>query len=87
MAHNSMIGAQNKQGQLFIVVIVATLLTTIQPTTTTIAPHVMDNLLTIVDSYFFSLTPLYSAPIKKFIRAAFHDCMGGCDGSINFYHT
>lgn len=25
--------------------------------------------------------------IRKFLRAAFHDCMGGCDGSINTAKT
>ena len=85
-----MLGTHKKIGQLFIVAIVATLLTTIHPakiTSTTITPNVMDNLLAIVDSYFFSSTPLYSVPIKKFLRIAFHDCMGGCDASLNLYHT
>ena len=53
----------------------------------TITPYVMDNLLNIIDSYFFVPTPLYSIQIKKFLRAAFHDCMGGCDASLNLYHT
>ena len=83
-----MLGTQKKVGQFFIVAIIVTLLATIQPTTSvTITPNVMDNLLAIVDSYFFSSTPLYSVPIKKFLRIAFHDCMGGCDASLNLYHT
>lgn len=40
-------------------------------------------MLVTIDSYFFSSTPKYPIEIRKFLRAAFHDCMGGCDGSIN----
>lgn len=47
----------------------------------------MDNLLSIVDNYFFTSTALYSVPIKKLLRTAFHDCMGGCDASLNLYKT
>lgn len=52
-----------------------------------ITPGIMDNLLAIVDSYFFVPVPRYSVLIKKFLRTAFHDCMGGCDGSLNLFKT
>lgn len=47
----------------------------------------MDNLITIVDRYFFNTDATDPIPIKKFLRAAFHDCMGGCDGSINLFQS
>lgn len=52
-----------------------------------ITPDVMDNLLNIIDQYFFVPTPLYFLQIRKFLRSAFHDCMGGCDGSLNLYQS
>jgi len=44
----------------------------------------MEDLLTILDTYFFTntSTPLFTALNRKIYRLAFHDCMGGCDGSI-----
>jgi hypothetical protein len=47
----------------------------------------MDSMLATLDSFFFSPTPKYNMEIRKFLRAAFHDCMGGCDGSINLTKT
>jgi hypothetical protein len=44
----------------------------------------MHYMLQTIDSYFFSVTPppVYNVEIRKFLRLVFHDCMGGCDGSI-----
>lgn len=50
-----------------------------------ISPDVMDSLLRTIDTKFF--TAAQPIQIKKFLRAAFHDCMGGCDGSINLTNT
>lgn len=44
----------------------------------------MESILTVIDSYFFTSSPLFPTDIRKFLRLTFHDCMGGCDGSINF---
>ncbi len=47
----------------------------------------MEAMLQTIDSYFFTGTPRFNMQIRKFLRAAFHDCMGGCDGSINIVNT
>lgn len=51
----------------------------------TITAEIMQQLLTVVDSYFFTNTsvPLFPVSNRKLYRLAFHDCVGGCDGSIN----
>lgn len=48
-----------------------------------ITPLEMTSLLETIDAYFFKKPAIFNLEIRKFIRAAFHDCMGGCDGSIN----
>jgi hypothetical protein len=48
-----------------------------------ITPLEMNGMLETIDSYFFSASPTFDQQIRKFLRGAFHDCMGGCDGSIN----
>ena len=53
----------------------------------TFTPLDMYKMLQDIDSYFFNLNPQFSIEIRKFLRAAFHDCMGGCDGSINISKT
>lgn len=77
------------KGKNFVTVLLVVTLFQVQETISgpTITPQVMDNLLTIMDNYFFVPTPLYSVLIKKFLRTAFHDCMGGCDGSLNLFKT
>ena len=50
---------------------------------TEITPLEMNGILQTIDSYFFDSKPKFDLEIRKFIRAAFHDCMGGCDGSLN----
>jgi hypothetical protein len=47
----------------------------------------MDTMLNTIDSYFFLPNPQFKMEIRKFLRAAFHDCMGGCDGSITLTNT
>lgn len=44
-------------------------------------------MLQVIDGYFFVASPSKNMEIRKFLRAAFHDCMGGCDGSINLAKT
>jgi hypothetical protein len=53
----------------------------------TITPQTMDNLLSGIDSLFFADNAPGTIQIKKFLRAAFHDCMGGCDGRVNLENT
>jgi hypothetical protein len=48
-----------------------------------ITPLEMNDILAAIDAYFFNPNPTFNVEIRKFIRGAFHDCMGGCDGSIN----
>jgi len=43
----------------------------------------MQQLLTAVDTLFFGDQPLRNIKISRVIRLSFHDCMQGCDGSIN----
>ncbi len=43
----------------------------------------MNDMLDTIDTYFFRSSPILDLEIRKFIRGSFHDCMGGCDGSIN----
>lgn len=50
---------------------------------TEISPLEMNGILQTIDSYFFGSKPRFDLEVRKFIRAAFHDCMGGCDGSLN----
>lgn len=53
-----------------------------------ITPEVMDNILGIIDlNVIPPLNPQAQLRIRKFLRAAFHDCMGGCDGSLNLFAT
>jgi hypothetical protein len=47
----------------------------------------MESMLQTIDGYFFSSSPIFDMEIRKFLRAAFHDCMGGCDGSIDTSKT
>jgi hypothetical protein len=48
----------------------------------------MHTMLQDIDSYFFiGPNPQFRMEIRKFLRAAFHDCMGGCDGSIDLTKT
>lgn len=48
-----------------------------------ITPQEMQTILDTVDSFFFAKNPKYNIEIAKLLRSAFHDCMGGCDGSLN----
>ena len=49
-----------------------------------VTPLEMNGMLEAIDSYFFKPNAsLFDVEIRNFIRGAFHDCMGGCDGSIN----
>ena len=50
----------------------------------TITADIMQQLLTVLDTYFFTNTTTPISPVtnRKVYRLAFHDCMGGCDGSI-----
>lgn len=50
----------------------------------TITAEIMQELLTVLDTYFFTntTTPIMPVTNRKIYRLAFHDCMGGCDGSI-----
>lgn len=48
-----------------------------------ITPHEMQTILHTIDSFFFAQHPKYNVEIAKLLRSAFHDCMGGCDGSLN----
>lgn len=48
-----------------------------------ITPHEMNGMLETIDTYFFNPSPIFNLEIRKFIRGAFHDCIGGCDGSLN----
>ena len=41
-------------------------------------------MLTYIDSIFFNPSVTNAPDLRKFLRMAFHDCMGGCDGSLNF---
>lgn len=50
-------------------------------------PLEMHLMLQDIDNYFFKQSPQFNMEIRKFLRAAFHDCMGGCDGSINIQKT
>lgn len=43
----------------------------------------MDQLVKIIDKYYFINPPIYGLQIRKVLRLVLHDCMGGCDGSIN----
>lgn len=55
---------------------------------TEITPEIMDNLLGIIDANIIPpLVPVDQLRIRKILRAAFHDCMGGCDGSLNLTAT
>jgi hypothetical protein len=47
----------------------------------------METMINTIDSYFFVAHPKFKMEIRKFLRAAFHDCMGGCDGSISLTNT
>ncbi len=58
----------------------------ITQSTSLITPAQMDVILTSIDSLFF-VNPTKGMDIRKFVRAAFHDCMGGCDGSINLANS
>jgi len=55
-------------------------------TANTITPAIMDDLLTTIDNTWFNTTSSVP-PIKKILRVAFHDCMGGCDGSLNLNNS
>ncbi len=52
-----------------------------------ISPSQMQVILNKIDSMFFVANPTTGMDIRKFIRAAFHDCMGGCDGSLNLTNS
>lgn len=47
----------------------------------------MQTILDTVDSFFFLKNPKYNIEIAKLLRSAFHDCMGGCDGSLNLTNS
>ena len=52
-----------------------------------ITPQEMQTILDTVDSFFFAQNPKYKIEIAKLLRSAFHDCMGGCDGSLNLTNS
>lgn len=55
---------------------------------TTLLPETMENLLVEIDTIFFTdADPSGNKHIRKILRAAFHDCMGGCDSRINLLNT
>lgn len=53
-------------------------------TSATLSPTDIQSMITIIDGYFFNSSAQFPTDIRKFLRMAFHDCMGGCDGSLNF---
>lgn len=57
---------------------------TLSSAISTITPLEMESILTVIGSFFFSPAPLFPTEARKFLRMAFHDCMGGYDRSINF---
>lgn len=50
-------------------------------------PAEMETILHTIDNYFFLPNSTYKVEIRKFLRGAFHDCLGGCDGSLNLERT
>jgi hypothetical protein len=50
-------------------------------------PSDMEVMLKAIDNLFFVASPAKNIEVRKFLRAAFHDCMGGCDASINIFKT
>ena len=74
----------------FVVVLVVAILASclVQGNSQSFTALEMDTMLQDIDSYFFSgINSQFKMEIRKFLRAAFHDCMGGCDGSINLAKT
>lgn len=61
-------------------------LLSVHHSTPEITPSVMDDLLDIIDATWFTTTSTVP-PIKKLLRTAFHDCMGGCDASLNLTNS
>lgn len=51
---------------------------------TNLSPTDVQSMLSVIDDYFFDPSPQFPTDIRKLLRMAFHDCMGGCDGSLNF---
>ena len=48
-----------------------------------ITAQIMEQLVKVVDSLFYTPGSPFNGNNRKYFRFAFHDCMGGCDGSIN----
>ena len=70
--------------QILIVALFAFLLV---PTAQVFTALEVDTMLTTIDNLFFVNNPQSRMEIRKFLRAAFHDCMGGCDGSLNLLNS
>lgn len=69
---------------LFVFALLAVLLV---PTSQTFSALEVDTMLTTIDNLFFAPSHQLNMEIRKFLRAAFHDCMGGCDGSLNLLNS
>lgn len=57
------------------------------PTSQVFSALEVDTMLTTIDNLFFVANPQSRMEVRKFLRAAFHDCMGGCDGSLNLMNS
>lgn len=78
----------NQLKQLTFVLIATVLCLNFAPASSqSFTPSEMETILKVIDTYFFLPFPTYKIEIRKFLRGAFHDCMGGCDGSINLLMT
>lgn len=67
--------------------LVALLAVLLVPTSQVFSALEVDTMLTTIDNLFFVANPQARMEIRKFLRAAFHDCMGGCDGSLNLMNS
>lgn len=78
----------NKSNKSSISLIVVSLLAVLLvPTSQIFSALEVDTMLTTIDNLFFVPNPQSRMEIRKFLRAAFHDCMGGCDGSLNLLNS
>jgi len=69
----------------FVFIIILTNSTTSVPAT--ISPAIMDQIISIIDKYYFNENAIFPIGRRKVLRLALHDCMGGCDGSLNINNT
>lgn len=57
--------------------------TQVVPTKEQLTPEVMDEILSIIDRQFFTTSSPLPINLATALRGTFHECIAGCDGSIN----